>query len=143
MNKSILLAVDLNHPSSWKKALPVAVSLARADKAKLHVLNVIPDYGKSIVGSYFPADFAEKAEQTSRKALGELLEREVPDDVDVDFDVVHGTIYRKIIESANRLGADLIVMASHRSDMRDYLIGPNAAKVVRHAPQSVYVVRGS
>lgn len=141
MTKSILLAVDLNHESSWAKALPQAVALARADGAGLHVLTVIPDYGKSIVGAYFPADFAEKTEAASRRALEDLVAREVPDDVSVDCDVVHGNIYRKIIEAASKLGCDLIVMASHRSEMRDYLIGPNAAKVVRHAPQSVFVVR--
>ena len=37
---------------------------------------------------------------------------------------------------------DLIVMASHRPELKDYLIGPNAARVVRHADCSVQVVRG-
>ena len=37
--------------------------------------------------------------------------------------------------------ADLIVMGSHRPELRDYLLGPNAARVVRHAPCSVVVVR--
>jgi nucleotide-binding universal stress UspA family protein len=32
-------------------------------------------------------------------------------------------------------------MGSHRPNMSDYLIGPNAARVVRHAPVSVLVVR--
>lgn len=39
------------------------------------------------------------------------------------------------------LGADLIVMASQRPELKDYLLGPNAARVVRHAEQSVLVVR--
>ena len=38
-------------------------------------------------------------------------------------------------------GAELIVMASHRPELRDYLIGPNAARVMRHADASVLVVR--
>ena len=32
-------------------------------------------------------------------------------------------------------------MASHRPELRDYLIGPNAARVMRHADASVLVVR--
>jgi len=33
------------------------------------------------------------------------------------------------------------VLASHRPDLKDYLLGPNAARVVRHADRSVFVVR--
>ncbi len=40
-------------------------------------------------------------------------------------------------------GAELIVMASHRSELRDYPIGPNAARVMRRANASVPVVRAS
>jgi nucleotide-binding universal stress UspA family protein len=42
---------------------------------------------------------------------------------------------------ADKLGCDAIVMAAHRPELRDYLLGPNAARVVRHANQSVLVVR--
>ncbi|TPQ46867.1 universal stress protein UspA, partial [Prosthecomicrobium hirschii] len=34
-----------------------------------------------------------------------------------------------------------IVVSSHRPSMATYLIGSNAAKIVRHAPCSVMVVR--
>jgi nucleotide-binding universal stress UspA family protein len=56
--------------------------------------------------------------------------------------VLHGRVYDQIIEAANRVGADVIVMGSHRPELKDYLLGPNAARVVRHATQSVFVVRG-
>ncbi len=141
MIKTILLAVDLNHESSWRKALPQAVALAQANGAELHVMTVIPSYGMAMVGAYFPKDFADKAEAASLEALNELVQREVPADLDVKVHVIHGTIYKKIIEIADMIGANLIVMAAARSEMQDYLIGPNAAKVVRHAKQSVYVVR--
>lgn len=141
MTNSILLAVDLNHESSWRKALPQAVALARADGAKLHVMTVIPNFGMSLVGSYFPSDFAEKAEAEGAKALAELVAKEVPDDLDADTYVEKGTIYKRILEVAKKVDADLIVMAAARSEMQDYLLGPNAARVVRHAPQSVFVVR--
>ncbi len=141
MTKSILFSVDLNHESSWSKALPQAVALAQASGADLHVLTVIPNFGMSMVGSYFPADFAEKATADTEKALAALVDAEVPSDVKTECHVVHGTIYKKILENADHLGCDLIVMASHRSEMQDYLIGPNSARVVRHAKQSVFVVR--
>ena len=55
--------------------------------------------------------------------------------------VLYGTIYDQIIKVANECGADLIVMGSHRPALEDYLIGPNAARVMRHAKQSVFIVR--
>jgi len=141
MTKPILVPIDLNHESSWRKALPRAVDLARADGVGLCLLNVIPDFGMSIVGSYFPEDFSEKAEKEGRAALDDLAARLVPDDVEVDCEVVHGTIYKGILQVARQRGCDLIVLASHRSDMKDYLIGPNAARVARHATCSVLIVR--
>ncbi len=140
MSKTILLAVDLNHESSWRKALPEAVALASGG-GSLHVLTVIPSFGTSLVGSFFPSDFADKAEAEARSALADLVAQQVPEELGAQIRVAHGTIYKKIIEEADKVGAELIVMAAARSEMQDYLIGPNAARVVRHASQSVYVVR--
>ena len=63
-----------------------------------------------------------------------------------EFDVFLDPVSRKIalqtmINVAKEIKADLIVMASHRPELRDYLLGPNAARVVRHADCSVLVVR--
>jgi glycine betaine/choline ABC-type transport system substrate-binding protein len=44
-------------------------------------------------------------------------------------------------EAQEELPADLIVMASHRPSLKDYLLGPNAAHVARHARCTVYIVR--
>ena len=40
-----------------------------------------------------------------------------------------------------RQQADLIIIASHKPGFQDYFLGSTAAKVVRHAPCSVLVVR--
>ncbi len=47
----------------------------------------------------------------------------------------------KMLRATDRQLAEFIVMASHRPELRDYLIGPNAARVMRHANASVLVVR--
>ncbi len=142
MTKAILLPVDLNHGSSWSKALPQALDLARAARAHLHVLTVIPDYGSAMVGSFFPADFSEKALESTQATLNKFMADNVPDDVNATAHALHGSIYKSILATADSHGCDLIVMASNRTEMKDYLLGPNAARVVRHAPQSVFVVRG-
>lgn len=141
MYKSILLPVDLGHKSSWAKALPVTVALAKQHAAKIHVLTVIPDYGMSVVASYFPRDFEEKARSSSEAELDKLVSKHIPDDIPTETHVGRGTIYKEIMMAADKQGCDLIVIASHRPEMSDYLLGPNAARVVRHARQSVFVVR--
>ena len=52
-----------------------------------------------------------------------------------------GSIYREILAQAKEDKSDLIVIGCHRPDLADYLLGPNAARVVRHASCSVFVVR--
>ena len=66
MYKNVLLPVDLDQESSWRKALPAAIACCTAFGARLHVMTVVPDFGMSIVGSYFPDDFAEKYQTASR-----------------------------------------------------------------------------
>ncbi len=141
MINSILLPIDMNHPSSWAKSLPHAISLAKANGARIHVLSVIPDYGSSLVGSYFPADFSRKAAADTKAALDTLIKESIPAELAGEALVRHGAIYKEITTAADRLKADMIVMAAHRPEMKDYFLGPNAARVVRHAKQSVLVVR--
>jgi nucleotide-binding universal stress UspA family protein len=139
--KSILLPVDLGQESSWEKALPSAVELAQANSAELNVITVLPEFGLSMVSVNFPADYEKKALAAVSEALDEFVKQHVPEGITVKSHVAHGTIYSEIITAADRLGCDIIVISSHRPEMRDYLIGPNAARVVRHAKQSVLVVR--
>ena len=142
MFKSILLPIDLNEQSSWVKSIPVAIDMAKTYGASVLVMTVIPDYGKAIVGSYFPADFSDKALADTTAALEEIVKESFPADVKVDSIARHGTVYKEILDVADSSDVDLIVLTSHRPARRDYLLGPNAARVVRHANQSVFVVRG-
>jgi len=141
MYKSILLPVDLNQESSWKKTLPTAILMAQSLSIKLHVITVIPDYGMAVVGSFFPADYESEALKVTQAALDEFVKEHLPADLVASGTAVHGTIYKEIVSAANTKGCDLILLASHRPEMSDYLLGPNAARVVRHANQSVFVVR--
>lgn len=54
---------------------------------------------------------------------------------------VTGTPKDQILKLADTIQADLIIIASHRPDMTTYLLGSNAAAVVRHAKCPVLVVR--
>lgn len=143
MFKTVLLPIDLSAASSWETALPAALRLCQPeDGGVLHVLTVVPDFGMSVVGSYFEAGFEEKAMHHLGEELSAWVNEYVPDGTEVHPHVMHGRVYDQIITAADRLNVDAIVMGSHRPELTDYLLGPNAARVVRHAKQSVFVVRG-
>jgi nucleotide-binding universal stress UspA family protein len=139
--KSILLPIDLASEASWKKSLALAAELARGRDAVLHVMSVLPDFGMSIVGTYFDKDFEGAALMDISGQLKSWASRNVPEGVKAEVHVAHGSIYDEIMRLADKLGCDAIVLAAHRPELRDYLLGPNAARVVRHAKQSVLVVR--
>ena len=141
MYKDILLPIDLNHECSWQKALPVALEYCRAFGSQLHVLTVLPDYGMALVGSYFPEGFEAKHRERLSKQLHKFVKENVPAEFKVQHIVAEGSPYKEILAAAERIGADLIVMASHRPEIADFLLGPNAERVVRHSKRSVLVVR--
>ena len=114
MYKDILFPIDLNQESSWQKALPTALEYCKAFGATLHVMNVVPDFGMSVVGSYFPDDFEEKALEGAREQLHEFVRQNVPDGVKVQHIVGNGTVYDEILRTARDIKADLILLAAHR-----------------------------
>lgn len=133
MFQSILVPVNLAHPSSWRKALPVAVAQARRHNAALTVITVMPDVDR--------AD-DKKTPRDRARELQALVDEQVPRAVTCQAQVVRGgSIHRSIRRTAQELGCDLIVMNSHDPELRDYLIGSNAAQVVRQSRCSVLVVR--
>lgn len=141
MFKRILVPIDIDQESSWVRALPVAERLATNYGATLNVVAVVPTMGMSLVGSFFPSDFEQKALAVAKSKIDDVVAKVTKSPADVSTHVAHGTIYEEILTAANQLGCDLIVMTSHRPELKDYLLGPNAARVMRHAKQSVFIVR--
>ncbi len=140
MFNRILLPIDLNHDSSSQKALPTAIELAKTSGASLHVLTVLPDFGMSIISQYFPEGYEKQVAEKALEELRDFAKKHVPDDIDVQHIVGEGTVYQIILKIAEEIDADLIVMDSRRPELQDYLLGPNAARVVRHADCSVLIV---
>lgn len=135
MYKKILLTIDHTDPRSWKKALPVALKEAKQHGASLRVISVIPEI---IRLPNLPENYGAGAIQHVEGELRKILEETAKD---VPVAVHQGSAYREILKDAFAENIDLIVMASPRSTGPDDLLGPNVARVVRHAKCSVLVVR--
>ncbi len=142
MYKNVLLPIDLNSIETQETAVEMAIQVAERFGAKLHVMAVIPSLGVGVVSSFFPEDYEEKVLAAAETELQKFLNQRIPEGIEVGHAVASGTIYKEVLDYAEEIEADLIVMASHRPELKDYLIGPNAARVVRHADCSVLVVRG-
>lgn len=139
MYRSILVPVDLDQPSSWEKALPTAVALCRCFGASLALVTVVPDWRLALEAQWSPITFREfvDAAQTRLAVLADTVTA-IPN---VTHHVETGGVYGGILAVAERIDADLVVLSSHQPAMKDYLLGANASRVVRHARCSVFVVR--
>ena len=104
-------------------------------------MTVVPDFGSAMVSQFFPRDHEEKMMERAGEVFHKFAADRVPDSISVKHIVADGTIYKTIIETAEVIGVDLIIMGSHRPELEDYLLRPNAARVVRHSTKSVLVVR--
>lgn len=138
--KHILACIDLGDVPTSAQVIAAAMETVGADDT-LHVFTAVPDFGRSIVGSFFPGDYEKTAIQKARDGLHGFIDTHVPKGTRVQAVIGHGNIYEEILVAADKVKADLIVIGSHRPELKDYLLGPNAARVVRHAQVSVLVVR--
>ena len=141
MYKNILLPIDVMEEGSNKLALPVALEMYEAFKPKLHVMTCVPTFGMSMISTYFPGDAEDTIIKGATEALHKFTETHFPEGIPIRHVITQGTVYESIIDTAERIDADLIIMAAHRPELKDYLLGPNAARVVRHSERSVLVVR--
>lgn len=141
MFKNLLLAVDINDPEGAQPSAEAAVAMASQQRATLHVLNVVPDQGMAIVSASLAPDHADTIQAAAQKALEAWMHDNIPDTVSTVLHIARGTIYDQIISTANTLEVDCVIVGAHSPTLKDYLIGPNAARVARHAAQSVFVVR--
>lgn len=143
MIKTILCAVDTNRPDEEAIVLKSAKKLADMEGAQLDVITVVPDFGASVVGAYFQDHHVKSAQDGAAEALNDLTEKAIGTEANqaVRHIVSVGTVYEEVLKAAKLSKSDLIVIGAHKPDFKDYLLGPNAARVIRHSACSVYVVR--
>lgn len=140
MFKSILVPIDLAQESSWRFTIPEAIEVAKAGNGRLTAMTVVRDIKSMFEGVALPFQL-ERAVADARRELAAIAGKFRTDAMVIEQEVRFGNIGREILAAAKDRSCDLILMASHRPEVVDYLIGPNAAHVARHAPCSVLVLR--
>jgi universal stress protein F len=136
MYKTILVPVDMSHLERGKSMIEVARKQGDADTRiiLLHVIEDIPNW----VAAEMPAGVIEKSRLATQEELQAIASAA---SIQADVEIRSGHPYKTILQKAEEEGVDLIIVASHKPGLQDYLLGSTAAKVVRHATCSVLVVR--
>ena len=142
MYKRILVALDLNEESGWRNPLVAAAEHARKFASEqLIVLTVIRELEALVFAQIGAVAYEMMAHELENKLAARVREVDAHD-LKPKIVVEHGdSIYDVILATAQDAGVDLIIVGSHRPAMKDYLLGTNAGRVVRHAKCSVLVAR--
>ncbi|NDU96796.1 universal stress protein [Spirosoma terrae] len=143
--KRILVPVEYSEKS--EAAVLVAAAMSRRHKAVLRLLHVInPDTysfsgsDKLVVSMSTEDVILSELSKLQRWADSLLQGQSVQCYVECRIGIVHD----RILEKAQEVGADLIVMGSEeRSGMRDYLLGSDTYRVLKEAPCPVLTVPGN
>ncbi|MDH3913298.1 MAG: universal stress protein [Rhodospirillales bacterium] len=142
MYKKILLSIDLNDETSWTASLETALVMCRTFDASLHLIHVLAGVPDAVAQLYLPDDSTERLVKEFTEMMDAFIDENIPKEYETSVHLSRGSIYAGILETAKKVEADLIIIGAHRPTMGDFLLGPNAARVVRHAECSVLVVRG-
>lgn len=142
MYTTILVPVDLDEELLTQNALVHAIRLAKMSGATIHLFHALPDASAFLSAySFGIKEFENEAVVKANDKLKALVAQIDLPSSRLSFSVSFGTPRDEVLLLAEEINADLIVVGSRRPDVKTYLLGSNAAAVVRHAKTSVLVVR--
>ena len=137
MFKHIVAPVDLLHLDSLERALSVTAEMARLLGAKVTFVSVTIA-GPSRIASG-PDDFRAKLQHlvdglNVKYGMSAAAHPVFSNDPTVDVDDA-------LLRTVEELGADLVIMASHKPGFADYFWPSNGGRIASHSDVSVFLVR--
>ena len=141
MFKNIIIPIDLGDKNSLKSVFPPVLNFVNAFNSKIHLIHIIPNFGMKMVEDYLPKHWMSEQQAKYKKLFEDIVEKYVPQGVEIVYHIGRGAIYDEVIKYSESVDADLIVISAVRPQLRDYMLGPNASKIVRHSSLSVLVIR--
>lgn len=148
MYRNILIATDGSELA--QHAVTHGLSLAKSVGAKVTTLVVEPSFNVLALPSskmnQISTEFAEYAKETKMHAaniLSAVSDAAKAAGVSCEsVQVTHDQPYQAIVETAQKKGCDLIVMASHgRSGIASVVLGSVTTKVLTHSTMPVLICR--
>ncbi|WP_299198344.1 universal stress protein [uncultured Amphritea sp.] len=140
MYSNILIPLDLSHKEQVVELVQIATALAAGNPAEINLLYVDQSFVHRAGDPQFDKTIHEGHRKEALKEMEDLLGN-LPENTQVNTIYRDGTAHDQILETAEQLGSDVIVMMARKPGISSYFIGSNAERVVRHAPCSVFIVR--
>lgn len=134
MYKKIIVSLALDHGIS-ETALHKASLLL--DKGGEIIALHVHELPSGTAGAFVSEDVIERERSNALKRLKERIEN-TPNTKAI---LLNGHTGRAITNYAATEGADCIIVGSHKPGLSDFFLGSTAARIVRHAPCSVVVLR--
>ena len=140
---NILFATDLSAAS--QPAADYAITLAKLTGAHLHVLHVtneLDEHQRVMIPREAFLILVKELEVQAVKGLDRFCKGHAGHLATTSYAEV-GAPFLKILESGEKVNADLIVMGTHgRTGMEQVIVGSTAERVVRRSMIPVLTVRG-
>lgn len=141
MFKKILVPLHVEYLDNHEKLFQNALHLLDKEKGTLTLLYVNENRSH---GSVYPILDEENEKHYNHNILLELQKiakkHSLPEDK-ISFKIRDGSAHSEIIEEAQEIDADVIVMMATKPGIKSYFISSTSERVMRHAACSVFVVR--
>lgn len=129
---SILLALDLY--DNYQPLLERAVQIAKRHNAQLHIVHVIPHVLTSIPYAY---DFQADMESEANRKLAEIIAGGA---LKPHVHLLNGTPKNQVVNLAEKLKVDLLIIGSHGKHGVDLLLGSTANGILHLAQCDVFII---
>ena len=142
MFSKILVATDGSQYSD--KALETAVGLAKAFNSSLYIIHVVEEDKVAMAASTMPimVNVIEDMVKIGNEILNKAKAKASEAGVNAEVILARGNAADKILENADKLNVDLIVVGSRGlRGLARFLLGSVSEKVVRHSSKPVLVVK--
>lgn len=138
--RRILCPVDFSDAS--RNAVRYAHEFAKGMGASLVLLNVVEPRPMAVDMSLSYVPLEEDLEKAAREDLEEIIRTEREKGVEVQAEVEIGTPSEVILEKAEELDVNLVILGSHgKTGLSRLLMGSVAESVVRKATCPVLIVK--
>lgn len=138
MYNTILVPIDMAHEEKANEMIAAAMLHANID-ARIILLNVM-ETPPTWATNYLQDNIMGEHRKEARAELQAIADNMDTKNVDVMVKTGRSS-YNTILEVAREENAELIIIGSHDPSVGDYFLGSTAAKVVRHAHCSVFILR--
>ena len=135
MFRNILIPVAMDHEPDLDSLIALARRL-QDDPGKVTLVGVTED-----VPGYVAEYVTIRPDTRLQNKIRNQLEKMISGYDGINIAVMSGKPGVAIAELAEQIGADLIIIGSHRPGVQDYFLGSTASRVVRRAPCAVLVTR--